>query len=113
MTRAVVLCMLGAIGLALCVASQGCSWTLPDWAAKGQAALKKEVSPRVEVPLKAECVERAKTCKAKGISKEQCTPVNTCLDWTARYVAATKAVHKGLGMLNTLWHDLAKEKVVK
>ena len=103
------------VGVALVVVAfvGGCSWTVPDWCAKGQTALKQEVSPRVEPPLKAECVKRAQACKAKGIAQAQCTPVHTCTDWVARYVLATKTAHRGLSLLNGLWHDLVKAKVVK
>lgn len=95
-----------AILAALLSALGGCSWTVPDWAAKAQAALRDEVSPRAEQAIKKECKERAVSCMTNGVSADRCGPLRTCIAWGKRYSAAARTIHKGLAEVNAVWYEL-------
>lgn len=92
-----------AILAMLIVSVTGCGWGVQDWATKAQSTLRREVSPRIEEKIEAECGKRAKACIAAGVPQQNCGPLAECMGWAAKYVAATRSVHMGLSALVDLW----------
>lgn len=74
----------------------------------------KEMSQEVEPRLAAECLERAKKCKADGVTRtDACAPLTECRGWKSNYALGVKQTHRGLANCNAVYFDLKKAKVIE
>lgn len=74
----------------------------------------KAMSQQVEPRLAAECLRRAKKCKARGVeSGAQCPELVTCRKWKARYALGVSQVHKGLLHCQGVHDDLRAAGVIE
>jgi len=71
---------------------------------EGLKAMSREVEPH----LAAECLRRAKACKAAGAkSVDDCPELQQCRYWKSIYAHSVQQIHKGLATCSMV-HDEAK-----